>query len=155
MVRLDEFLAANAIIPAMRATSKKQAIAEIAERAAAVSGLKEREIFDVLWQRECLGSTGVGEGIAIPHAKTAKLGRMFSVFARCERPVDFDAVDGVPVDLVFALIAPEGAGADHLKTLAQVARTMRDKSLARALRSTRDGAGLYTLLTSESTQDAA
>lgn len=154
-MRLDELLATNAIIPAMRATSRKQALAEIAERAASVSGLKERDIYDALWQRESLGSTGVGDGIAIPHAKMAKLGRMFAVFARCDKPIDFDSVDGVPVDLVFALIAPETAGADHLKALAQVARTLRDRNLVNALRGARESASIYALLTSESTQDAA
>ncbi len=154
-MRLDSLLAANAIIPALRVNGKKQAFTEIAEVAARVSGLKAREIFDVLWQRESLGSTGVGDGIAIPHAKMPKLGRMFGVFTRMEKPIDFDAVDGVPVDLIFALVAPESAGADHLKALAQIARTFRDEKLLSSLRSTRDGAGLFTLLTTESAQDAA
>ncbi len=154
-MRLDSLLAANAIIPALRVNGKKQAFTEIAEVAARVSGLKAREIFDVLWQRESLGSTGVGDGIAIPHAKMPKLGRMFGVFTRMEKPIDFDAVDGVPVDLIFALVAPESAGADHLKALAQIARTFRDENLLSSLRSTRDSAGLFTLLTTESAQDAA
>lgn len=154
-MRLENLLAANAIIPTLRAKGKKQAFTEISEIAGRVSGLKEREIFDVLWQRESLGSTGVGEGIAIPHAKMPKLGRMFGVFARLEKPIDFDAVDGVPVDLIFALVAPESAGADHLKALAQIARTFRDEKLVAALRSTRDSAGLFTLLTTEAAQDAA
>ena len=152
---LENLLAADAILPVTRVSSKKQALLEISERAAAVSGLKEREIFDGLWQRESLGSTGVGEGIAIPHSKIPKLGRMFGVLARLEKPIEYDATDGVPVDIIFALIAPESAGADHLKALAQIARTFRDEKLMAALRQTRDSAGIFSLLTSESTQDAA
>ncbi|MGE3248398.1 MAG: PTS sugar transporter subunit IIA [Beijerinckiaceae bacterium] len=154
-MRLDSLLAADAILPSLKANTRKQALAEVAALAARVSGLKEREIFDNLWQRECLGSTGVGEGIALPHAKMGKAGRMFGVFARLERPIEYDSLDGVPVDLVFALIAPETAGADHLQALAQVARTFRDDSLVAALRATRDSAGLFTLLTSPSALDAA
>ena len=152
---LENLLAADAILPVTRVSSKKQALLEISERAAAVSGLKERDIFDGLWQRESLGSTGVGEGIAIPHAKIPKIGRIFGVLARLEKPIEYDATDGVPVDIIFALIAPESAGADHLKALAQIARTFRDEKLMAALRQTRDSVGIFSLLTSESTQDAA
>jgi PTS system nitrogen regulatory IIA component len=154
-MNLDDLIASDAILPTMRVANKKQAIVEISEKAAQVSGLKARDLFEVLWQRESLGSTSVGDGIAIPHAKMPKLGRMFVVAARLEKPIDFDALDGSPVDLIFALIAPETAGADHLKALAQLARTLRQDSLVSALRATRDAAGIYMLLTSETSQDAA
>jgi nitrogen PTS system EIIA component len=144
---LTDLVAPNAIIPALKINSKKQAIQEIAARAAAVSGLSERVIFETLLQRERLGSTGIGHGIAIPHCKLAKLEKLFGVFARLERPIDFEAVDGQPVDLIFLLLAPEGAGADHLKALARVARLLRDPDTAHKLRESRDADALYAVLT--------
>lgn len=152
---LENLLAADAVLPTLRVNSKKQALTEISERAAIVSGLKERDIFESLWQRESLGSTGVGEGIAIPHSKLPKLGRIFGIVARLEKPIEFDATDGTPVDIIFALIAPESAGADHLTALAQVARTLRNEQLTQELRQTRDSAGIFSLLVDEQTQFAA
>jgi len=154
-MQLHDLLAANAILPCLRAPTRKQVLLDISERAALVSGLPERDIFDALWQRESLGSTGIGDGVAIPHGKLQKAGRLFAVFARLDKPVDYDAVDGAPVDLVFALFAPEGAGADHLKALARIARTFRDENLVSALRATRDSAGIYALLAEDSTRSAA
>ncbi len=104
-------------------------------------------MFEVLMQREKLGSTGVGNGIAIPHGKLPNLGKLFGLFARLDRPVDFEALDGQPVDLVFLLLAPETAGADHLKALARVARLLRDPDVARKLRDSRDAEALYAVLT--------
>ena len=101
---------------------------------------------EILQQREKLGSTGVGNGIAIPHGKLAKLTKLFGVFARLDRAIDFEALDGQPVDLVFLLLAPEGAGADHLKALARVARLLRDSEIARKLRNSRDAEALYAVL---------
>lgn len=144
---LNDLVEANAILPALRVTTKKQALQEISDKAAEISGMPAREIFDALLQRERLGSTGVGGGIAIPHGKMPKTDRIFGVFARLERPIDFDALDGDPVDLIFLLIAPEGAGADHLKALSRIARALRDPSLTSRLRATRDASGLYLLLT--------
>ena len=112
--------------------------------------LPEREIFDTLLHRERLGSTGIGDGIAIPHGKLVQLTRIVGVFARLDRPVDFDALDDEPVDLVFLLLAPEGAGADHLKALARIARVLRDGDTATKLRASRDPAALYALLTQPS-----
>lgn len=155
MMQLKNIIALNAIIPAARAANKKQLFLDISARAALISGIGEREIFDALWRREKLGSTGVGNGIAIPHGKLAKAGRMFGLFVRLESPVDFDATDGIPVDLIFVLIAPESAGADHLKALAHVARTLRDPSFASLLRATRDEAGLYSVLTGNPASNAA
>lgn len=154
-MQLKDFIGQNAILPALKVTGKKQLFQEISARAAMISGIGEREIFDTLWQREKLGSTGVGNGIAIPHGKLAKAGRMFGLFVRLDNPVDFDATDGIPVDLVCVLIAPESAGADHLKALAQVARRLRDTAFTTLLRATRDDAGIYTLLTGNPTSHAA
>ncbi len=111
-----------------------------------LSGQSERAILEILQQREKLGSTGVGNGIAIPHGKLPKLTKLFGLFARLERPVDFEALDGQPVDLVFLLLAPETAGADHLKALARVARLLRDADIARKLRESRDAEALYAVL---------
>jgi nitrogen PTS system EIIA component len=152
---LSEILAPEAVIGSLRVNGKKQALQELSEKAAKVSGLSAREIFDALLQRERLGSTGVGDGIAIPHGKMAKCGRIFGIFARLERPIDFEALDGMPVDLLFLLIAPENAGADHLKALAAIARALRDPALAAKLRKTRDASALFSLLTQSATSHAA
>jgi len=144
---LTDLLSPDAIFSALRVNGKKQALQEMSERAAQVSGLPAREIFDALLQRERLGSTGVGDGIAIPHGKLAKCTRIFGIFARLDRAIDFEALDGLPVDLIFLLIAPESAGADHLKALAMIARVLRDQAMAAQLRATRDASALYSLLT--------
>jgi PTS system nitrogen regulatory IIA component len=143
---LNDLVAPNAIIPALKVNGKKQALQELAAKAAELSGLSERTIFETLTQREKLGSTGVGSGIAIPHGKLSKLNKLFGVFARLERPIDFEALDGQAVDLVFLLLAPEGAGADHLKALARVARLLRDPDVAHKLRDSRDIEALYSVL---------
>jgi PTS system nitrogen regulatory IIA component len=153
---LMDLLNADAILPSLKVNSKKQALQELSDRAALVSGISAREIFNALLQRERLGSTGVGNGIAIPHGKLAKAGRIFGVFARLERAIDYEALDGAPVDLIFLLIAPETAGADHLKALARTARILRDPVTTAKLRATRDASALYTMLNqSPSSQHAA
>ena len=143
---LTDLVAPNAIIPALKVNGKKQAIQELAARAAELTGQSEREILEILLQREKLGSTAVGNGVAIPHGKLAKLGRLFGLFARLERAIDFEALDSQPVDLVFLLLAPEAAGADHLKALARVARALRNPETARKLREARDADALYAVL---------
>lgn len=145
---LTDLVAPQAVVPALRVNNKKQALQELANRAAAMSGRREREVLEVLTQRERLGSTGIGNGIAIPHGKLASLDRLFGMFARLERPIDFEALDGQPVDLMFLLLAPEAAGADHLKALARVARLLRDPEIAKKLRESRDAEALYAVLTS-------
>ena len=143
---LTDLVAPNAILPALKVSSKKQLLHELAAKAAELCGESERAILEVLQQREKLGSTGVGNGIAIPHGKLPKLTKLFGVFARLERPIDFEALDGQPVDLMFLLLAPEAAGADHLKALARVARLLRDADVARKLRDCRDADALYAVL---------
>ena len=143
---LTDLVVPNAVIPALKVNSKKQAIAELAAKAAALTGQSERDILEILLQREKLGSTGVGNGVAIPHGKLPKLGKLFGLFARLDRPVDFEALDNQPVDLIFLLLAPEGAGADHLKALARVARLLRDPDIVDKLRSSRDADALYAVL---------
>ena len=143
---LTDLVAPNAVIPALKVNNKKQAIQEIAARAAQLSGLGEREILEILMQREKLGSTGVGNGVAIPHGKLPKLGKLFGLFARLDRPIDFESLDSQPVDLIFLLLAPEGAGADHLKALARVARLLRDPDVVQKLRDLRDAEAIYAVL---------
>lgn len=145
-MRLADLLTPEAIIPSLKANDKKQALLEISAKAAEAYQLPEREIFDALLQRERLGSTGVGEGCAIPHGKLVRTKAIFGVFAKLERAVDFEALDGAPVDLSFALITPESAGADHLKALACAARFLRDPAIAATLRATRDPNAIYSLM---------
>jgi len=118
----------------------------LAARASVLTGQNERAVFEVLLQREKLGTTAVGYGVAIPHGKLPKLEKLFGLFARLERPIDFEAMDGQPVDLVFLLLAPEGAGADHLKALARIARLLRDQDVAKKLRASRDAQAIYSVL---------
>ena len=143
---LNDLVAPQAIIPALKVISKKQAIQELAAKAAELTGQNERAVFEVLLQREKLGTTAVGYGVAIPHGKLPKLTRMFGLFARLDRAIDFEALDGQPVDLVFLLLAPEGAGADHLKALARVERLLRGQDTANKLRAARDAEAIYAVL---------
>ena len=152
---LSDLIEVPAILPALKANSKKQLLQMLAERAAAITGMPEREVFDTIVQRERLGSTGVGNGIAIPHGKLAGVKRIIGVFARLEAPVDFDALDDQPVDLVFLLLAPEGAGADHLKALSRIARVLRDAETVAKVRGTRDAAAIHTLLSDTQGSQAA
>ena len=144
---LGDLIRSDAILPALRASSKKQVLQELSAAAATATGLPERDVFETVVQRERLGSTGVGNGIAIPHGKLAALSRMTGVFARLTRPVDFEAFDDQPVDLVFLLMAPEGAGAEHLKALAKIARLMREPQTVSALRASTDAGTIHALMT--------
>jgi len=152
---LSDVIAPEAILPSLKASSKKQALHAIAEKAAAITGVSERDIFDTLTRREKLGSTGVGGGIAIPHGKLAGLDRIIGIFARLAKPIDFEALDETPVDLIFLLLAPESAGADHLKTLARIARLFREPGVAGKLRASADSNALYAVLTAEAANHAA
>src|SRR5919112_4082999 len=133
-----EFLHPEAVVPALRANGKKQSLQELSAQAARLTGVDEREIFETLLQRERLGSTGIGDRIAIPHGKLARLDRLFGLVARLEKPIDFEAIDGEPVDIIFLLLAPATAGADHLKALAKVARALRQPGIRERIRAARD-----------------
>ncbi len=128
---------------------------ELSARAARITGQHERVIFDTLLERERLGTTGVGNGIAIPHGRLPGLDKLYGLFARLERPVDFDSIDEMPVDLIFLLLAPESAGADHLKALARVSRLLRDKAVCEKLRGAESADALYALLTDSPASHAA
>ncbi len=154
-MEISELLTPTSVISNLRVTSKKQALQDLAKRAANLTGVHERSIFDVLLERERLGTTGVGNGIAIPHGKLSNMDRLYGLFARLERPVAFDSIDEQPVDLIFMLLAPETAGADHLKALAQVSRLLRDPKVCEKLRGTESSDGLFALLTDSAASRAA
>lgn len=152
---LADLITQDAVLPALKVNSKKQLLQELSAKAALVTGLSEREVFDVILQRERLGSTGVGNGIAIPHGKLTSIKDIVGVFARLSEPVDFEALDDQPVDLVFLLLAPEGAGADHLKALSRIARVLRDGDMVTKLRQTDSASAIYAFLTDSPTSNAA
>ncbi len=154
-MELSDLLDSDSIVANLRATSKKQALQELARKAADVTGLDERKVFGVLMDRERLGTTGVGSGIAIPHGKLADLDQLYGIFARLEKPVDFQSIDDRPVDLIFVLLAPEEAGADHLKALARVSRLLRDHDICDKLRATGEADALYAIMTESQETRAA
>jgi len=150
-----ELLTPDRVIPHLRATCKKQALQELARQMAEVADLPERQVLEVLLERERLGTTGVGGGIAIPHGRLPDVDRVCGVFARLDEPIDFDSIDDQPVDLIFLLLAPEDAGADHLKALARVSRLLRDRTMCDKLRGSDTRDALYALLTDSTSSRAA
>ncbi|PPD14302.1 MAG: PTS IIA-like nitrogen-regulatory protein PtsN [Methylobacterium sp.] len=152
---LTSLLVPEAVLSDLKPNGKKQLLQELAQRAAEICGVPDRLIFDQLLQRERLGSTGIGQGVAIPHAAIPGLAHLCGLFARLGRPVDFESVDGQPVDLVFVLLAPETAGADHLQALSRVARFFRSPAQVQMLRQADDPAALFAILTSDSSPRAA
>lgn len=157
---ITALLRPNAVFPNLRAASKKQVLQELARRAADLfsesgQNYSEREVLEILQDRERLGTTGVGCGIAIPHGKLKGLEKVFGLFARLEHPIDFESIDEEPVDLVFVLLAPETAGAEHLKALARVSRLLRDQSICTKLRGSQTADALYVLLTQATGEHSA
>ena len=183
-MQLSDLISTDGVVPSLKVSSKKQALQELAQLAAKVTGLSSRDVFETLLQRERLGSTGpgsaktlaqevalrldhrevavgsalqqgLGQGIAIPHGKLPGLERLHGIFARLDTAIEFDALDGQKVDLIFLLLAPESAGADHLKALARVSRMLRDGSVATKLRGSDDRSALYAILTEPAASHAA
>jgi PTS system nitrogen regulatory IIA component len=154
-MELGDLVTRDAVIAALPASNKKQVLLELANTASQHTGLDRREIFDALQQRERLGSTGFGRGVAIPHVKLSKLERTVCLFARLEAPVDFDSLDGEMVDLIFLLLSPEHASGDHLKTLARISRLVRDPAAIERLRRARDAIGIHRVLTADTVTHAA
>ncbi|MDY8108127.1 PTS IIA-like nitrogen regulatory protein PtsN [Fulvimarina sp. 2208YS6-2-32] len=144
-----------AIMPALKATSKRQVLQEMATKASELIGRPEREILETILGREKLGSTGVGNGIAIPHGRLPGLTRITGAFARLQKPIDFDALDEEPVDLVFLLLAPENSGADHLKALSKVARLLRDPETVASIRGLQDAGSIFSAMVRSQTRNAA
>jgi PTS system nitrogen regulatory IIA component len=154
-MKISDLLQPAAVIAGLKVQGKKQLLQELASRAASVVRQPERKIFETLTERERLGTTGVGQGIAIPHGRLSDLKEIVGVFARLEQPIDYDAVDNQPVDLVFMLLAPEGAGADHLKALARVSRLLRNQQATEKLRAAKTSEALYAILTDTTSASGA
>lgn len=154
-MEIADLLVPRGVIAQLRVSNKKQALQEIARRAATLTGVSERRIYDVLADRERLGSTGIGRAIAIPHGKLPELSRLYGLFARLERAIPFEAIDDQPVDLMFVLLAPAGAGAEHLRALARVSRLLRDATICQKLRGTDSADALFALLTDRTESHAA
>lgn len=154
-MELSDLLTPEGVVAHLKACNKKQALQELARAAAPLTGLEERAIFDALLERERLGTTGVGLGIAIPHAKMPELDRLYGLFARLDKPIDFDAIDEQPVDLMFVLLAPESAGADHLKALARISRLLRNQAICEKLRGAESSVAILALLCEPESSQAA
>lgn len=152
---LTSLLDRRAINGNVSVNSKRQALQVIADIAARQLGLDDDEILQALLEREKLGSTGVGMGVAVPHAALPGLDRMYGVFIRLEEPVAYDAIDDMPVDLIFALLAPENAGTEHLRALAKVSRVLRQRDLREQLRVIENNDAVYALLTESADSNAA
>lgn len=153
---LADIIDARAVLPAVKAQNKKQVLQELSQAIASLVAVDQRVVFETLHRREKLGSTGLGQGIAIPHGRLPNINRVYGLFARLASPVDFESVDGQPVDLVFVLLAPDHAGADHLTALARISRLLREPATLAKLRGTDTAEGLYAILTEPAaTQTAA
>jgi nitrogen PTS system EIIA component len=155
MMEMTELITPQSVVAGLRVATKRQLLQELAKRAAPLARLDEKVIFETLVERERLGSTGIGGGTAVPHGRLPKLERMFAFFARLEKPIPFESVDDQPVDLVFLLLTPDTAGADHLKALARVSRLLRDSATCTKLRGTDRADALYALLTDRAASNAA
>ena len=146
-MQIADLLSPEGVVAALKVQGKKQLLQDLSARAAAIVRLPDRRIFETLNERERLGTTGVGQGIAIPHGRLADIDKITGVFARLDPAIEYDAVDNLPVDLVFMLLAPEGAGADHLKALARVSRLLRNQTVCEKLRAAKSAEALYAILT--------
>jgi nitrogen PTS system EIIA component len=152
---IGDVIAREAVIPSLKSKTKKQALQDLSQKAAELTGVASQVIFEALLQRERLGSTGVGRGIAIPHCRLPSITRIVGVCARLPTPIEFDSADGEAVDLIFLLLAPEHAGADHLKALARISRLVREPKVVEKLRRSNDKAAIYSILTEPVTSHAA
>jgi PTS system nitrogen regulatory IIA component len=152
---LSEFLAPDAVSVNLHASCKREALALLAEKASGLTGVSASAIRQALMEREQLGSTGVGRGVAIPHGKIEGLGKIVGLFAKLDQPVDFEAVDDQPVDLVFVLLAPLDATAAHLKALAKVSRLLRDERIRDALRGAATPEALFAIAADTAQSNAA
>lgn len=154
-MEIEDILKQRCVVTSLQASSKKHVLQEMARKASEATGVSERAVLDVLLERERLGTTGIGSGIAIPHGKLPGLEKLYGCFARLEQPIDFDSVDNEPVDLIFLLLAPESAGADHLKALARISRVLRNAAHCDKLRTAAGSEKIYSLLTADIQSRAA
>ena len=154
-MEVSQIISSNHIIPASNASTKKLLLQELAGKCSELYHLNQRDVFNTLMEREQLGTTGVGRGVAIPHGKLMGLQRVVGLFARLERAIDYDAIDGEPVDLAFLLLAPPDAGADHLRALARISRILRDPVFCDKLRGSQETYAIYSLLNDHTRSNAA
>ena len=145
-MKISEIMSVNSIVLSIKANNKRQLLQELAKKASEVSGINDRTVFDTILERENLGSTGFGGGTALPHGRLEELNKVYGIFARLNTPVDFDSIDGKPVDLVFLLISPESSGADHLTALAQISRILKDEATCTKLRAATGKEEIHALL---------
>lgn len=145
-MKLSEIMSGNSVFVGLKANSKRQLLQELAGKASEVTGISDRTVFDTVLERESLGTTGFGDGTALPHGRFAELDKIYGFFAKLASPVDYDAVDGKPVDLVFMLLSPESSGADHLTALAQASRILKDESIRSKIRQISSAQEIYALL---------
>jgi PTS system nitrogen regulatory IIA component len=156
MVEIADILTPDDVVLGLPAChSKRQVLKELAKRAATTVDLDPQRLLEALMERERLGTTGIGHGIAIPHARMPELKRLVGLFARLDQPVDFEALDDQPSDLVFLLLAPDSADADSLKALARISRLLRDPNLQLRLRQEQDRDAIYRVLTQKPESHAA
>ncbi len=145
-MKISEILSLNNVFAEIKANNKRQLLQELSEKIAVEAGVDERTIVDSIWERENLGSTGYGNGTAFPHARIDGLTKVKSVFARLSSPIDFNAIDSKPVDLIFLLISPENSGADHLTALAALSRILKNDDICEKLRGARTREEIYAIL---------
>ena len=154
-MEIDDIMTPERVLANLRPNSKKQLLQTLADASAEHTGFSSQAIFESLLEREKLGSTGVGNGVAIPHAKLSDLQKIVGIFARLEKPIPFESIDDQPVDIVFMLLAPEGSGADHLKALARISRLLRNPATLESIRKSKDPDAIYSLLTTVENATAA
>lgn len=147
-MNIADIISKKAVLDNVQVSSKRELIQVLSQRIASFSGLDERAIFDAVWERENLGSTGYGDGVAFPHARIDGLDKVCGIFARLDEPVDFDSLDGKAVDLVFMLVSPENSGADHLTALAALSRILKTEGSCEKLRKARSVDEIYAVLNS-------
>lgn len=154
-MEIQELITPGSVVANLRVANKRQALQELARRAATLTNVDEHRIFETLLEREQLGTTGIGGGTAVPHGRLPSLKQPVALFARLEKPIDFEAIDSQPVDLIFVLLTPSDAGANHLKALARISRLMRDRAVCGKLRGTDNADAIYALLTDRTASHAA
>lgn len=145
-MNIADIISKNAVLDNVQVSSKRELIQVLSQRIASAASLDERAVFDAIWERENLGSTGYGDGVAFPHARIEGLEKVCGIFARLEEPVDFDSLDGKAVDLVFMLVSPENSGADHLTALAALSRILKTEGSCEKLRKARSVDEIYAIL---------
>ena len=147
-MKISDIMSVDSVLLSVKAKNKRQLLQELSQFAAGITKVNDRTIFDALLERENLCSTGFGNGTALPHGRLPELDKVYVFFARLATPVDFDAIDGKPVDTLFLLLSPESSGADHLTALAQVSRLLKDSAMVDKLRDATDKEEVYALLNS-------